>query len=351
MPKSLKDEIIKIAKNIGFNRVGVANFNLQKQAKFLKKWLDNKHHGQMKYLEKNQEKRANPRKLFNHLNSIVALQMDYSFLSFKQDVDLLEQSNKAYISLYARGRDYHKLIKQKAKKLITQVQKISPNSLNRIFVDTAPVLEKPISMQAGLGWIGKNTLNINKSAGSFFFLAQIYTSLKLEPDKVYQNNHCKDCKVCMDVCPTNAIIDPFVLDAKSCISYLTIEHKGVIPVKFRKKIGNRIFGCDDCQLFCPWNKFAIKTIQDDFKTRNNFDNIDLLELFSWDRCKFLFKTQGTPIYRLGYQGWLRNISVALGNSKKDDKIVFALKEKLKCVDEVVAIHIRWALDNQLGLCK
>ncbi|RLA07526.1 MAG: tRNA epoxyqueuosine(34) reductase QueG [Gammaproteobacteria bacterium] len=342
---SLKQQIIRIAKNQGFNRVGFSKFNLSKQGEYFKKWLDRKHHGEMIYLENNIEKRINPSELFENLNSIICLQMDYASLPTDKDIYLLSQRQKAYISLYARGRDYHKLIRKKAQKIINEIQLSYPQSHNRVFVDSAPVLEKPLSVQAGLGWIGKNTLTINKKAGSFFFLAEIYTSLKLTPDEPYKKEYCQDCTSCIDMCPTNAIIAPFKVDARLCISYLSIEYKGIIPQNLRKKFGNRIFGCDDCQLYCPWNKFAINTCENDFKARHNFDNIDLLELFAYSEKEFKEKTAGSPIYRAGFVNWQRNIAIALGNSKPDLSTIKALESKKNNANSILSEHIDWALSQ------
>jgi epoxyqueuosine reductase len=257
----------------------------------------------------------------------------------------LQDSEKGYISRYALGKDYHKILRQRLKKLAEQIKTKLVDFNYRAFVDSAPVMEKAIAEKAGLGWIGKHTLLLNKDAGSWFFLGELYTNLPLIIDQPV-TSHCGSCSACIDICPTKAIIAPYQLDARKCISYLTIESKKSIPMEFRAQIGNRIFGCDDCQYICPWNKFAKQTHEIAFLPRHQLDDIKLLDLFKWSEQEFLNKTEGSPLRRTGYEGWLRNIAVALGNAKFSPTIVDELIQKKEQVSELVAEHIDWALEHQ-----
>ncbi|MBL4673946.1 MAG: tRNA epoxyqueuosine(34) reductase QueG, partial [Arenicella sp.] len=256
--------------------------------------------------------------------------------------EVLENQNTAYISRYALGRDYHKVIRSRLKKLAQRIQQEIGEFGYRVFTDSAPVMEKALAEKAGLGWIGKHSNLLDSKTGSWFFLGEIYVDLPLPTDTA-ATNHCGSCQKCIDVCPTKAIVGPYQVDARLCISYLTIELKGAIPVELRSKLGNRIYGCDDCQLICPWNKYAKLSLVDDFQARNTLDDISLLELFAWSEEYFLNTLQGSPIRRIGFQSWLRNIAVALGNAPYSDNIVSALTEKLAEASELVADHINWAL--------
>jgi len=259
---------------------------------------------------------------------------------------LLQKPRHAYISRYALGRDYHKLLRNRLQKLADRITDDIGDFGYRVFTDSAPVLEKPLARNAGLGWIGKHTNVINKDAGSWFFLGEIYTDLPLQTDLPADepvSEHCGTCSACIDVCPTQAIVAPFELDARRCISYLTIELHGAIPVEFRKSMGNRIYGCDDCQLFCPWNKFAQPTAEQDFAPRHGLDNAELAELFEWTEQQWLDRTAGSAIRRIGHERWLRNIAVALGNAPTEPRIISALQQRANDTSALVREHVAWAL--------
>src|SRR5690554_2633789 len=256
---------------------------------------------------------------------------------------VLRDPSKAYLSRYALGRDYHKMIRKRLARLGEQIcDAVADSELARFFVDSAPVMEKPLAEKAGLGWQGKHTLIINRKAGSWFFLGEIYTDLPLPVDQP-ASNHCGSCSACIDICPTAAIIAPYQLDAGKCISYLTIENKGAIPVELRPLIGNRIFGCDDCQLVCPWNRFARHSDESDFKPRHGLDQASLLELFMWSEEEFLQRTEGSPIRRSSYAGWLRNLAVALGNVPASAQVIAALQQRRNDGSDMVREHVEWAL--------
>jgi len=255
----------------------------------------------------------------------------------------LAQPERAYISRYALGRDYHKLVRKRVQQLAERIQTaIGPFGF-RAFVDSAPVLEKAIAEQAGLGWIGKNTLLLNRKAGSYFFLAELFVDLPLPVDEAQATEHCGRCSACLDICPTNAFVGPYVLDARRCISYLTIELKNAIPEELRSMIGNRVFGCDDCQIVCPWNRFAKDTAENDFKPRHGLDNAGLAELFMWDEERFLASTEGSPLRRAGYERWLRNLAVGLGNAPSTIPVLEALNARREHPSELVREHVEWAL--------
>jgi epoxyqueuosine reductase len=273
---------------------------------------------------------------------VVSLRMDY-LAGDSQMAKVLAQPEKAYVSRYALGRDYHKLIRKRVQQLAEKIQgQIGPFGY-RAFVDSAPVLEKAIAEQAGLGWIGKNTLVLNRKAGSYFFLAELFVDLPLPVDPPHATEHCGRCSACLDICPTNAFVAPYVLDARRCISYLTIELKGAIPEDLRPLIGNRVFGCDDCQIVCPWNRFARPTGESDFKPRHNLDNAQLADLFMWDEEKFLSSTEGSPLRRTGYENWLRNLAVGLGNAPSTIPVIEALKARQDHPSDLVREHVEWAL--------
>ncbi|HEV2614525.1 MAG TPA: tRNA epoxyqueuosine(34) reductase QueG [Gammaproteobacteria bacterium] len=334
---------------LGFQQVGITDTHLDLYEARLHEWLAKNYHGSMDYMQKHGEKRSQPDKLIPGTLRIISVRMDYLPPDSRIKENLINKT-KAYIARYALGRDYHKVLRRRLKKLADKIQEnIGPFGF-RAFVDSAPVLEKPIGEKAGLGWIGKNTLLINKKAGSYFFLGEIYTDLDLPIDIITDTkNHCGSCTACIDICPTKAIIAPHVLDARKCISYLTIENKSTIPVEFREAIGNRIFGCDDCQLCCPWNKFAKFTQETDFHPRHELDNSNLIDLFLWDEQTFLTKTTGSAIRRAGYEGWLRNLAVGLGNAPSSPEIIAALKSREEHPSEMVREHVRWALEVHLAV--
>jgi epoxyqueuosine reductase len=303
------------------------------------------YHAEMDYLNNNHELRNNPDLLVENAKSIIMVRMDY-LPPNANIIETLRDKNKAYIARYALGRDYHRLIRKRLKQLAKKIEeKIGPFSW-RPFADSAPVYEKPLAAKAGLGWQGKNTLVINKKAGSYFFLGALYTSLDLPTDKPVKD-HCGSCAACIDICPTQAIRAPYQLDSRRCISYWTIEHKGSIPVEIREKMGNRVFGCDDCQLICPWNKFAKTATEQAFLPRHKLDSSTLLELFNWDEQTYLKNTEGSAIRRTGYNGWLRNLAIGLGNTPHNQAHIEALKYKYNSTqDNCVKEHIFWALKQQ-----
>ena len=304
----------------------------------------------MNYMALHGTKRSRPSELIAGTTRIISLRMDY-LPTDDRISDTLNTTSTAYVSRYALGRDYHKVIKGKLKKLETKIQVFLEEHdiegfSSRIFTDSAPVLEKALAAKAGLGWIGKNTLLINRKAGSWFFLAEIFTNIPLPTNETTATSRCGSCHACIDICPTKAIKAPYQLDARLCISYLTIESRDTIPVELRPLMGNRIFGCDDCQLVCPWNRYAKTTTEHDFKPRHGLKDSDLLDLFAWNEDEFLKRTEGSPIRRTGYNGWLRNISIALGNANHDPDIITALTNKLPETIEMVAEHIIWAIEQQ-----
>ena len=331
---------------LGFSDVGFATTELHDYELKLLDWLGNNRHGEMRFMEKHGRKRSQPEKLVNGTVSIISVRMDYLDKDATAANTILNQPEKAYVSRYALGRDYHKLIRKRLQRLADKITQTIGSFTYRAFSDSAPVLEKPLAEQAALGWIGKHTLLLNRNAGSWFFLGELYTDLALPPASTVAN-HCGSCTRCIDICPTQAIIAPYQLDARLCIAYLTIEFKGSIPLALRPLMGNRIFGCDDCQLVCPWNRYANYSVEDQFRTRHNLDSADLVELFAWSKQKFYEKMAGMAIRRSGYESWLRNIAVALGNAPSSDKIIRALKTRLDYPSAIVREHVRWALEQHI----
>jgi len=341
---SLLAEQIKLwSSELGFSSIGITDIDLSQDQRYLEKWLEKDYHGEMKYMEKHGKKRSKPAELVEGTKRIISLSMNYLPVNYN-GLELLKEDKKAFVSGYARGRDYHKIMRSRLKKLVSKI-KVHSSHENRVFVDSAPVLEKALAQKAGLGWIGKNTLLLNKNAGSYFFLGEIYTDLELPIDEPKIVNHCGSCTSCMDVCPTKAFEGPNQLDARKCISYLTIEYKGSIKEELRPMMGNRIFGCDDCQIFCPWNKFLKITDEADFKPRHNLDDIELSILFMWSEEEFLKKTQGSPIRRAGYESWLRNIAIALGNAESSVEVLRVLHSKKDDPSEIVKEHVNWAIEQ------
>lgn len=339
----LSQDIKQWAKKFGFQQASIADLDLSQAEKNLREWIAKGFHGTMHYMEKHGTKRTRPAELIPGTVSVITLRMNYLPPDIKT-LDLLAQSDKAYLARYSLGRDYHKLIRKRLQKLAKHIdQRIGPFAY-RAFTDSAPVMEKPLAANAGLGWQGKNTLLLNKEAGSWFLLGSIYTDLPLPSDQKV-GNHCGSCTSCIDVCPTQAIVAPYQLDARRCISYLTIEYKGSIPLELRLLMGNRVFGCDDCQIFCPWNKFAKPTDEVDFHPRHGLEDVSLVDLFGWTNEVFLKKTEGSAIRRVSYPCWLRNIAVALGNANRSESIVNALKKRQNSANELVREHVQWALEQ------
>jgi epoxyqueuosine reductase len=333
------------AKELGFDRAGITDIQLEEHEQHLKNYLAKNHHGEMAYMAAHGNKRSRPDELLPGTIRVICVAMDYlpkdsSFISN------LKNPFKAYVSRYAVGRDYHIIIKKQLKKLAAKILEVTAELNYRAFVDSAPVLEKALAEKAGLGWIGKSSNLLNDKASSWFFLGELFTNLPLPIDKPVTKSRCGSCSACIDVCPTQAIVGPKQVNASRCISYLTIELKNSIPEEFRPLIGNRIYGCDDCQLVCPWNKFTNPSSNDDFKPRNNLDLANLLELFNWEEKEFYQRTEGSPIRRIGHERWLRNIAVALGNAPFNQAIVTALEAKKNHPSELVKEHVAWALLQQ-----
>jgi epoxyqueuosine reductase len=340
----LKESIQQWGREAGFQQVGITDVDLSEAEARLTTWLENKFHGEMDYMQKHGVKRSRPAELIPGTPRIISVRMDY----LPADTHLIETLNsptRAYISRYALGRDYHKLIRKRLEQLAEKIQTVAGDMGYRVFCDSAPVLEKPIAQKAGLGWIGKHTNLINSKAGSWFFLGEIFTDLPLPIDEPSHKSHCGSCTSCIDVCPTQAIVGPYQLDARRCISYLTIELRGSIPLELRPMMGNRIYGCDDCQLFCPWNKFAKHTNEKEFHPRHRLDSAKLIDLFDWTEEEFLRYTEGSAIRRIGHECWLRNIAVALGNAPYEENIIIALQSRLTHPSELVREHVTWALEN------
>ena len=347
--KELREKIHEWAESLGFCQVGFSDTKLDDHGKKLQNWLKAGFNADMDYMANHGSMRWTPDRLKPGTKSIISLRINY-LEQEPPSKTILENRSKGFISKYAQGRDYHLTVRTKLKllekkiKLFCEEVKISGFE-SRLVTDSAPLLEKAVAEKAGLGWIGKNTLLINKTSGSYFFLGEILTNLPLAKEDNRQPNQCGKCQACIKTCPTQAIRAPYSLDAKRCISYLTIENRGAIPKKYRKPMGNRIFGCDDCQIVCPWNRYAKHNLEDDFKPRHGLDNEDLENLFLWSEEEFIQKTAGSAIRRAGYNGWLRNIAVALGNAQKKSNISNVLLKK-KGLSSLVDEHINWALEQQ-----
>ncbi len=341
---SLAAQIKTWGQELGFQQLGITDTNLSQAEMHLGNWLANNFHGSMDYMQRHGHKRSRPALLHPGTQRVISVRMDYLPESENQMNQSLEKPLLAYISRYALGRDYHKLMRSRLQKLADRIHAEIGDFGYRAFVDSAPVLEKALAEKAGLGWIGKHSNLINRKAGSWFFLGEIYTDLPLPVDKP-ATEHCGDCRACLDICPTQAIVAPYQVDARRCISYLTIELHGSIPEELRPLLGNRIYGCDDCQLICPWNRFAKLTAEKDFNPRHCLNTQELLDVFAWSEQEFLTKTEGSAIRRIGYERWLRNIAVALGNAPKSELIVNALKKRLQHPSELVREHVGWALDH------
>lgn len=326
---------------LGFQQIGITDTQMSPYDERFNAWLANHFHGEMHFMEAHGSKRYRPEELIPGTIRIITARMNY-LPADTQCIEILNHPKKGYISRYALGRDYHKLIRKRLAQLAEKIEQITGPCGYRAFTDSAPVLEKALAEKSGLGWIGKHTNLLTRGAGSWFFLGEIYTNLPLPTDTPVQN-HCGKCTACITICPTQAIVGPYQLDARRCISYLTIELRGSIPVELRPLIGNRIYGCDDCQLVCPWNRFAKFTEEDDFTPRHNLANADLTELFLWSEETFLKKTEGSAIRRIGHECWLRNIAVALGNAPSHPDIIAALRERLDDPSPLVREHVMWAL--------
>jgi len=332
-------------RELGFQQIGIAATELAQDEAHLLNWLDAGRHGEMNYMARHGVKRSRPAELQAGTLRVISARMDYDPPRARDSWEVLEEPTLGYVSRYALGRDYHKVLRTRLQKLADRIAaQIGPFGY-RAFVDSAPVLEKALARNAGLGWIGKHTNLINKQAGSWFFLGELFTDLPLPTDET-ASDHCGTCERCIEICPTQAITGPQQLDARRCIAYLTIELRGSIPVDLRPLIGNRIYGCDDCQLVCPWNKFARKSAEPDFIARHGLDGASLIELFAWNEEEFHKYTEGSAMRRIGYEQWLRNIAVALGNAPASEQIIAALRAREDHFSELVREHTHWALQRQ-----
>ena len=344
----LANDIRQLGKDLGFAHIGFSRPPIAEAEQFLQEWLGKGYHGDMEWMARHGNRRSRPEELVAGTVSIISARLDYLTEADPARMEqLLSEDQKAYVSRYALGRDYHKLMRKRLAKLAEQIKQRLGHLNYRVFTDSAPVMEKALAEQAGLGWIGKHTNLINSRAGSWFFLGEIYTDLPLPADRP-ATNHCGSCDRCITACPTDAIVAPYQLDARRCISYLTIELNGPIPVEFRKAMGNRIYGCDDCQLVCPWNGFAKMSAEQDFLPRHGLDDRRLLELFAWSEEAFNENLKGSPIRRIGHCRWLRNIAIALGNcrpstDRQREEIVTALRARLDHPDKLVTEHVQWAI--------
>ncbi len=336
-------QIKRWATELGFARAAITGTDLSHAEAGLTAWLEAGFHGEMDYMARHGLKRARPAELVPGTRSIVSVFLPYLPPSSAQSEAVLADGAKAYLSRYALGRDYHKVLRNKLQQLADRLaERIGPFG-HRVFVDSAPVLEVELAERAGLGWRGKHTLLINRDHGSFFFLGELFTDLALPLDPPTENEHCGRCTRCLELCPTRAIVAPYTVDARRCISYLTIELKGSIPVEFRPMLGNRVYGCDDCQLVCPWNRFAAQTGEGDFHVRHGLDDVELVELFAWSESDFQQRMAGSAIYRIGYERWLRNLAVGLGNAPRSAPVIAALRTRQDDASALVREHVVWAL--------
>jgi epoxyqueuosine reductase len=354
LPKALSAETLAPrlrawGAELGFADVGIATLELDADARRLAGWLAQGFHGDMEYMAREPEKRASPARLRPGTVTVISVRMDYQPAAAAPAPAVLADGTLGYIARYALGRDYHRTLRARLKRLGARLQReIGPFGY-RVLTDSAPVLEKALARNARLGWIGKNTLVLNRTAGSYFLLGEIYCDLPLRAAPApATRGHCGTCRSCLDACPTQAIVAPYQLDARRCISYLTIEQRGAIPVELRRAIGNRIFGCDDCQIACPWNRHARKSVEPEFAVRRGLDRPDLVELLGWTRAEYLRRTEGMALRRAGYAGWLRNVAVALGNAPTSARVIAALQLRAGHPDALVREHVAWALAQHEG---
>ena len=326
---------------LGFQAVGIADADLSAAEPRLAEWLQRGWHGEMDYMARHGAARARPAQLIPGTLRVISCRMNYRSGSVDERAALADPG-RAYVASYARGRDYHSLMRSRLQRLCDRIEADAGPFGHRVFCDSAPVLEVELAAKAGIGWRGKNTLLLARDAGSYFFLGDVYTTLPLPADEA-AGEHCGSCRACIDVCPTQAIRAPYELDARRCISYLTIEHKSAIPEELRPLIGNRVYGCDDCQLYCPWNSFAQPSAEADFEVRNGLDRATLVELFGWSESDFDERMRGSAIRRIGYERWLRNLAVGLGNAPSSPEVVAALRSRAAHPSPLVREHVAWAL--------
>lgn len=342
---AVKRELIAGARTLGFGALGVAGITIPEDERHLLRWLAQGFHGEMHYMQRHGVMRSRPQALSPGTVRVVSARMDYWPAEARAAREVLAQPQLAYVSRYALGRDYHKILRQALQQLALQLQGLIGTFGYRVCVDSAPVLEKAHARDAGLGWIGKHTNLIAREAGSYFFLGEILTDLPLPLDEP-ASAHCGTCSACIPACPTAAIVAPYKLDARRCISYLTIEHHSAIPLELRAAIGNRIYGCDDCQLVCPWNKLARTAAHPDMKVRHGLDAPALPAVFRWTQAQFEARMRGSAVYRIGYERWSRNVAVALGNAPRSADNRRALEERREDGSALVREHVAWALERQ-----
>ncbi len=344
--EALARQIKAWGRELGFQQIGIAGVDLSEDEAHLRAWLENHYHGEMGYMARHGTRRSRPAELVPDTLRVISARMDYLPPGDVDPESVLDDPEMGYVSRYALGRDYHRLLRKRLQRLADRIAAhIGPFGY-RAFTDSAPVLEKALARNSGLGWIGKHTNLINRTAGSWFFLGELYTDLPLPVDPPHRNNYCGSCTACIEICPTRAIVGPYRLDARRCISYLTIELQGSIPEPLRPLIGNRIYGCDDCQLVCPWNRYARLSAEPGFAARTALTAPKLIELFAWNETQFARHTAGSAIRRIGHARWLRNVAVALGNAPRSPAIIDALRERLDHASSLVREHVRWALERQ-----
>jgi epoxyqueuosine reductase len=345
--QALKERVREWARALGFQHTGVTGVDLSAAEARLLEWLGRGFQGDMDYLSRHGTRRTRPSELVPGTVSVISARLDYLPQSARDSDAVLDDGRLGFVSRYALGRDYHKVLRDRLQALAEQIRNAVGPFGYRVFTDSGPVMEVELATRAGLGWRGKHTLLLDRTAGSWFFLGEIYCDLPLPPDQPV-TEHCGTCERCIEVCPTRAIIAPYVLDARRCISYLTIEHRGSIPEALRPLLGNRIYGCDDCQLVCPWNRFAQRSTVPDFEVRNGLDGAALATLFAWSEQEFLARMQGSAIRRLGHDRWLRNLAVALGNAPTADEVLQALRARRDHPSALVREHVEWALERHGG---
>ena len=343
---ALTESVRRRGAELGFQQVAITGIDLSADEAALLTWLDAGYHGELGYMARHGTRRARPAELVPGTVRIISVRMDYRRDGADPE-EVLADPTLGYVSRYALGRDYHKLIRRRLQRLADHIESEAGPFGYRAFADSAPVMEKPLARNAGLGWIGKHTNLVNRTAGSWFFLGELYTDLPLDTDAPAAD-HCGTCRACLDACPTGAIVAPYRLDARLCISYLTIELRGPIPPALRPLVGNRIFGCDDCQLACPWNRFARPSPEADFTPRHGLDAAALVDLFAWSREDYEKRTEGMALRRLGYERWLRNLAVALGNAPPSPAVTAALASRSDDPSALVREHVEWALSRHGG---
>lgn len=345
--QQLQSKLAGWAQSFGFQQVGVSDIDLVEAESRLSEWLAEQYHGEMDYMSRHGQKRTRPDQLVPGTIRVITVRMDYWPQQAVEPWSVINDSTLGFVSRYALGRDYHKLMRKRLSLLAKKLEQEVVGSNHRVFCDSAPVMEKALAEKSGLGWLGKHSNILSREHGSYFFLGEIYTDIPFtvtEPT----TDHCGSCTSCIDCCPTQAIVAPYQVDARRCISYLTIELRGAIPEQFRPLMGNRIYGCDDCQLVCPWNKFAQLSVESDYLPRHELDAPQLVSLFAWDEETFLTRMQGSPIRRIGFECWLRNIAVALGNARSDKQVIAALESRRDDASDLVKEHVLWALDQHKG---